>query len=722
MSNKIVEGVIENIFDYPAIYIDSIVKQDNLIKYNKEDYLGKSLVLVMFTSVCDVGCPFCCFKALSSSCKRNIQNQFNEEGIEKFIKFANSANAGYLQISGGGEPFLEKEAILKSIEKINADRIVLVTGGLWAYNKDKAETYLSEIEQAIKNRKTKARISIRLSVSRDHSIKLKHHPVKNLINIFESKYKNNKDFTLQIKTFDGDPTLENNLKTIGRKYKIEKFEENKSDDDMMMKIMPWKSKIVFDSGYEIVIGKSRLFYPSFRPNLHNKESISKMVEVYDVDLEKSQNNFPALVYNSEGGYGLDWIVEYNGNVSTWQNCIQDDRLNIYEDNFEKILSNTLQNPITLSFVDKGTKYREKIVSEVSSKTVLLMKANGIRDYASTLLFEDEKIRLYCYLRILQNYISEGRVNESSLSKLPIEIKIMLQLRKSMIIKFYKEAESSILSQELRKEQNPTMFKDFLELVKLGHYEMSEEDVQVAINHYNRLFPDEKIEKLEDIFNEDKNIEFRLRERVSPIKKLERLNKENTSEKTIHVFRHGETNWNVEKRIRGQFEDQSLAFTDKGIKQIENLSLMLKKHDIQVIFSSDLVRTKETVMMANKELKTPMSFHKDLRAWHVGKFQGLKLADFLKDKEGIESLLDYDKVISGGGESINQLRERVMYFLEKTVVNSTYKNIAIITHGATMSNLKSALDGEEYVDIDYCKITYSDKKFTVVESKLSETDF
>ena len=75
-----------------------------------------------------------------------------------------------------------------------------------------------------------------------------------------------------------------------------------------------------------------------------------------------------------------------------------------------------------------------------------------------------------------------------------------------------------------------------------------------------------------------------------------------------------------------------------------------------------------------------------------------------------------------GESINHVRERLMYFLEKYLVNSSYKKIAIITHGATMSNLKSAIDGEQYIDIDYCKIVYENKKFKIVESKISETDF
>ena len=59
--------------------------------------------------------------------KESLENHFNKDGIQKFITFANEANVGYLQISGGGEPFLEKEAICECLEKVNAERIILIT-------------------------------------------------------------------------------------------------------------------------------------------------------------------------------------------------------------------------------------------------------------------------------------------------------------------------------------------------------------------------------------------------------------------------------------------------------------------------------------------------------------------------------------------------------------------------------------------------------------------
>lgn len=151
------------------------------------------------------------------------------------------------------------------------------------------------------------------------------------------------------------------------------------------------------------------------------------------------------------------------------------------------LNHTLTNLITRACIDKGSKYREKIVLEISPKTVMLMKANGIRDYASAILFADAKIRLYAYIRILQDYIKQGLVNEKLIKNLPVSIQKLIKLPKSVIKKYYLKSNTSILTQELSEEVDRDKYKDFLELVKLGHFEMSKQDIQTAVAYYNMLF-------------------------------------------------------------------------------------------------------------------------------------------------------------------------------------------------------------------------------------------
>ena len=176
-----------NIFENPEFYRKIILNYNNLLKYDIDKCKGKSLICVFFTSYCGVGCPFCFFHSPSlkkeKSLSEELENHFSREGVEKFISFANEANVGYLQISGGGEPFLEKNAIIECLKRVEADRIILVTSGSWAFDKMKAEEYLDDLYDAFNKRKSKARVTIRLSVSDYHNIKLKGKPVVNLIKI-----------------------------------------------------------------------------------------------------------------------------------------------------------------------------------------------------------------------------------------------------------------------------------------------------------------------------------------------------------------------------------------------------------------------------------------------------------------------------------------------------------------------------------------------------------
>lgn len=552
-------------------------------------------------------------------------------------------------------------------------------------------------------------------MSEYHSIKLKHLPLVNLINLFQSKYKDNKNFTLQLKIFEGDKTLENYLKEYFENFKFEEFKKNISDDEYIIKVMPWKSKIVFENGYSLIVSKSRVFEPTLKPNLNDFNSIENTISVYNKDLKESQNFLPSIVYDNNGQKGLDWIIEYNGNVCTWQNRIQDNLLNIYEDSYKNVVNETFKDLITLSFIERGSNYRESIISEVSPKTVMLMKAVSIRDYAGTILYADEKIRLYYNLRVLQDYIKEGRIDANSLLNLPLELIQTLDLSKEEMIELYKKSNYSVFNQELQKEQDCTKFRDFLYLVKLNHFELNKQQIQDVIDHYNLLI-NEEITSLDDIelLTDDVNVDRRLTDRVMDIKQLKQFDKnKNISSKKIFLFRHGETDWNVENRIKGQLEDVHTKFTQKGYEQIKELSTKLKESEIDAIFCSDLERTKVTALIANQELNLPISFHKEIRGLNMGIFQGKTFKEFILDETVAECFKNYDLKIPGG-ESINELNYRMFNFIMDVVKKTNYTNIAIVTHSAAISNVKSYISGEQYIDIDQCTLQYENEKLLVID--------
>lgn len=185
-------------------------------------------------------------------------------------------------------------------------------------------------------------------------------------------------------------------------------------------------------------------------------------------------------------------------------------------------------------------------------------------------------------------------------------------------------------------------------------------------------------------------------------------------KKIYLYRHGETNWNVDDRIIGQLNEDEIKFTNFGYKQIDELSQKLKVNNIQAIYCSDYKRTAMTADIANKKLKLPIFYHKELHGLNMGKYQGRILRECIKENELKNSFVDYNLLI-GGGESINQLNTRIINFILKICKDTEYSRIGIITHSAVISNLKAYLTHEKYISLNECTLLFNDNQLIVVDS-------
>ena len=80
--------------------------------------------------------------------------------------------------------------------------------------------------------------------------------------------------------------------------------------------------------------------------------------------------------------------------------------------------------------------------------------------------------------------------------------------------------------------------------------------------------------------------------------------------TIYLVRHGETDNNVNDIIQGQMKGISLNTTGKD--QAKLAALKLKKIKFDAIYSSDLLRAKQTAQIINLEHNLAIKTHKALR--------------------------------------------------------------------------------------------------------------
>ena len=179
---------------------------------------------------------------------------------------------------------------------------------------------------------------------------------------------------------------------------------------------------------------------------------------------------------------------------------------------------------------------------------------------------------------------------------------------------------------------------------------------------------------------------------------------------IFMARHGETDWNVERRIQGSTD---IPLNENGIRQAHSLAGYLERQVvgkggiITHIFTSPLERAKETAEIVGARLRVPVEAVSGLEEMNFGICEG---------KSWLEAKAMYPQELSEweenkrerrilGGESYQDVLDRFFsaYKIMKRRLSLAEldgekdNNILIITHGAVIMLLLSLRDGYSFSD-------------------------
>ena len=475
----------DNVFEDPKGYIDEISKKVRISLEKKKKFSGKTMAFLFLTKFCEVECAHCFFRSRKNiNNNHSIEYELTEEGLNKVIEFLNQSNNGYLSVLGGGEPFSRFDYILELIKRVKTDRMILVTSGNWALDIENVKEKILQMKEALKSRETPLDLVLRVSIDKWHSLKIGNQCIINVLKVMENE--NLSNFHIEAHTLIDDDTLDEALKTYCSYEKIG-YEKYVSDNNKLMKIGYARYTIKLESGFKFEVGVARKFESNLKVDLNLNPRLDEIIGYFEDDIEKNCYGNPSLVHNvSEEG--LDFLISYNGNITTWANDQPYDLNNLYIHNYNEVIERTLDNIISYSFIDKGFKYREKIINEVNSKAVIKAKAVNIRDYYSNLLFEENATVLYYAIRVMQDYLKEGILSCSDLNSISNELKNMINKSKLELIEAYNNSNYTIIEQykdDITK--NCTDWEDLFELIRLGHYDISEEKIREGIEYINSKF-------------------------------------------------------------------------------------------------------------------------------------------------------------------------------------------------------------------------------------------
>ena len=159
-----------------------------------------------------------------------------------------------------------------------------------------------------------------------------------------------------------------------------------------------------------------------------------------------------------------------------------------------------------------------------------------------------------------------------------------------------------------------------------------------------------------------------------------------------ILRHGQTSHQIERPEFVYYwpEDKPPAsLTEKGKRQIKEKIQFLKDKKIDLIFSSDTLRTRQTAEIVAKELGLKVILDPRLRDISWGIYQGKPMKEawaYYKDMEE-----KFEKPVPEG-ESWSEVRQRMIDFIKEVEQNYNQKNILIVSHGDPLWLLEAWFQG------------------------------
>lgn len=151
-----------------------------------------------------------------------------------------------------------------------------------------------------------------------------------------------------------------------------------------------------------------------------------------------------------------------------------------------------------------------------------------------------------------------------------------------------------------------------------------------------------------------------------------------------VVRHGQTDWNVQKKIQGRTDN---PLNEVGISQAYETKELLKDEKIDLIICSSLKRAKQTAEIINENRNIPIKYDDRIIEIAYGENEGKYFSDF--DYYGV---WDIDKNVKyKDAENVNDLIKRVYEFLEE-IKNYEEKNILLATHNGVCRIINTYFNG------------------------------
>lgn len=140
---------------------------------------------------------------------------------------------------------------------------------------------------------------------------------------------------------------------------------------------------------------------------------------------------------------------------------------------------------------------------------------------------------------------------------------------------------------------------------------------------------------------------------------------------LGLFRHGQTDWNIDLRLQGTAE---IPLNEFGISQVARAAIELKKQDWDILLSSPLGRAKASAEIIQRELEIPELIVEPMlleRSFGIG--EGMLYSQWQEKYGQLEEI--------PGAESNSSIVQRAKDLLAEFSTRHAGARILAVSHGA-----------------------------------------
>ena len=175
---------------------------------------------------------------------------------------------------------------------------------------------------------------------------------------------------------------------------------------------------------------------------------------------------------------------------------------------------------------------------------------------------------------------------------------------------------------------------------------------------------------------------------------------------ILLVRHGETDWNRSSRIMGT---RPVPLNQNGLTQSARLALQLTALPPAALYSSPVIRARQTAGILASTLHVPVIEEPGLSEIGVGEWEGRYWNEFEDDPARINFYRLPQEARPPGGETLGEVQQRAVASVKRAISQSDTSSAVFVTHADVIRTivahyLETDLQTMRHMQIGHASVT------------------